>query len=122
MGNYYEIDYDFGKCSDETLAVVRELLKEGHYLLWSLPLEEDKTVLAGRICARFTWEEDERFMRLLLDILLPEDTVLISAWDEWGWFGSQVETKQRIDHWLLGLKEPVRWTGTMRHFVKRFFE
>ena len=123
MGNYYEIDYDFGQCSDETLAVVRELLKEGHYRRGSLALEEDKTVLSARICVRFTWEEDERFMRLLLRrVLLPEDTVLISAWDEWGWFGTQLDTKQKIDYWLLGLEEPVRWTGTMRDFVKRFFE
>lgn len=125
MGNYYEIDYDFGQCSDETLAVVRELLKEGHYVTpASLPLEEDKTVLAARVMRKKTWEEDERFMRLLLRrVLLPEDTVLISAWDEWGWFGKHLDTKQKIDYLLFRLKEPVpRWTGTMRDFVKRFFE
>ena len=110
MGNYYEIDYDFGKCSEETLAVVRELLKEGHYVLWSLPLEEDKTVLAARVMRKKTWEEDERFMRLVLRILLPGETVLIQATDEYGTYGSDDA----------GLPTP--WVGTLADYVKRFFE
>ena len=110
MGNYYEIDYDFGQCSDETLAVVRELLKEGHYRRGSLALEEDKTVLSARICVRFTWEEDERFMRLVLRILLPGETVLIQATDEYGVYGEDDA----------GL--PATWVGTLADYVKRFFE
>ena len=38
-------------------------------------------------CGPYSWKQDEKFMRLVLRVLLPGETVLIEANDEYGVYG-----------------------------------
>ena len=111
MGNYYEIMYDFENCSEETVEVVDALVRGGRYCGWTqMYAGKDATLWVERKMRDYSWKEDERFMRLLLRILLPGETVLIQATDEYGVYGEDDA----------GLPTP--WVGTLADYVKRFFE
>ena len=110
MGNYYEIEYNFENCSEETMGIVDALVRGGFFSGWTEGLEEDATLWVERKMRDYSWKEDERFMRLVLRVLLPGETVLIQATDEYGVYGEDDA----------GL--PVPWVGTLADYVKRFFE
>ena len=111
MGNYYEIEYDFENCSKETVEVVDALVRGGQYCgaCWNM-LEGSATLFVERKMRDYSWKEDEKFMRLVLRVLLPGETVLIQATDEYGAYGEDDA----------GLPTP--WVGTLADYVKRFFE
>ena len=103
--------YDFENCSEETVEIVKALVEGGHYLSWKEWLEGDATLWQHERKMRdYSWKEDEKFMRLVLRVLLPGETVLISAWDEYGVYGEDDA----------GLPTP--WVGTLADYVKHFFE
>jgi len=110
MGNNYLIEYDFENCSEETVEIVDALVGGGYYCGWTQALEEDATLCVERKMRDYSWKEDERFMRLLLRVLLPGETVLIEATDEYGVYGEDDA----------GL--PVPWVGTLADYDVRFFE
>ena len=110
MGNYYYIEYNFENCSKETVEIVEALVGGRFYDAWMEGLEEDATLFVERKMRGERWEEDERFMRLVLRVLLPGETVLVEANDEYGVYGEDDA----------GL--PVPWVGTLADYVKRFFE
>lgn len=111
MGNYYEIIYDFENCSEETVAVVDALVRGGYGGWgWTQTLEEDATLWVERKMRDYSRKEDQKFMRLVLRVLLPGETVLIHATDEYGVHGEDDA----------GLPTP--WVGTLADYVKRFFE
>ena len=110
MGNNYEIMYDFENCSEETVEIVDALVRGGCYSGWTQALEKDATLWIMRKMRDHSWKEDEKFMRLLLRVLLPGETVLIKATDEYGVYGEDDA----------GLSVP--WVGTLADYVDRFFE
>jgi hypothetical protein len=110
MGNNYFIEYNFENCSKETVEVVEALVEGGFYEAWTEGLEREATLWRERKMHDYSWKEDEQFMRLVLRVLLPGETVLIEANDEYGVYGEDDA----------GL--PVPWVGTLADYVKRFFE
>lgn len=110
MGNNYFIEYNFENCSKETVEIVEALVEGRFYEAWTEGLEEEATLWRERKMRDYSWKEDERFMRLVLRVLLPGETVLIEATDEYGVYGEDDA----------GL--PVPWVGTLADYVKRFFE
>ena len=110
MGNNYLIEYNFENCSEETVEIVDALVRGGFYDAWAEGLEENATLCVERKMRDYSWKEDEKFMRLLLRVLLPGETVLIEATDEYGVYGED------------DAGEPVPWVGTLADYVKHFFE
>lgn len=110
MGNYYQIELTFVDCSEETFGNVETLLEGGDYGRNYETNKNKLTVSKYLMMKEKTWKEDERFMRHLLRILLPGETVLIQATDEYGVYGEDDA----------GL--PVPWVGTLADYVVRFFE
>ena len=110
MGNNYYIEYNFENCSEETVEIVEALVKGRFYDAWTEGLEEDATLFVERKMRGERWKEDERFMRLVLRVLLPGETVLVEANDEYGVYGED------------DAGMPVPWVGTLADYVERFFE
>ena len=110
MGNNYYIEYNFENCSEETVEIVDALVRGGCYCAWTQALEKDATLWVERKMRDYSWKEDEKFMRLMLRVLLPGETVLIEANDEYGAYGED------------DAGCPVPWVGTLADYVKRFFE